>query len=443
MPASESLNANSVSERGVKARATWEAAVYRKIGWRLIPLLIICYTMAYLDRVNVGFAKMQMMSDLKLSDTIYGLGAGIFFIGYVLAEVPSNIILHRVGARRWIARIMVTWGLTSAAMVFVSSPTSFYVLRFLLGVAEAGFFPGIIYYLMNWYPTRRRGSVLAMFYLAAPFSAILGGPLSGALLKTMVGIPPLSPWQWMFVIEAIPAIVLGIVVLCVLKDRIEDASWLQEDEKRFVRSQLSLEDGEKVHIPLRRVFGNKHVWHLSALLFTIVMAMNGVFFWMPTLITESGIKDPLMVGLLSAVPYLATVPAMLLIGRHSDKTNERRWHMFALCIVGMVGFLLSIQWQHSTMLLLCAMTLATMSVWAVLPLFWTVPTAVFQGVSAAAGIAMINSLGVTAGFVAPYMVGVLRDVTGSTNAAMYVLAALWVVGGLLVVKLPADWVARK
>ena len=415
---------------------TLEAAAYRKVGWRLVPLLVLCYTVSYLDRVNVGFAKIQMMNDLKLSDSAYGLGAGIFFIGYVLAEVPSNLALHRFGARRWIARILVTWGLASAAMLFVSSPTSFYVLRFFLGVAEAGFFPGIIYYLMHWYPAHRRGRVLSLFYLAAPLSGMLGGPISGGILKGMAGVPPLSGWQWMFLIEAAPAVVLGFVVFYALKDRIEDAPWLSASEKRFLSDRLEAEAESKAHIPLRQVFANIHVWHLSAILFTVVMALFGVFFWLPTLVNESGIKDPFVVGLLSAIPWAATIPAMLLVGAHSDRTGERRWHMVGLCVVGMAGFLLSIRWQHDTAWLLLGMTLATMSVMSILPLFWTMPTAALEGQSAAAGIALINSLGVTAGFVAPYMVGYLRDLTGSTNAAMYVLAALWFVGALLVLKVP-------
>jgi cyanate permease len=240
----------------------------------------------------------------------------------------------------------------------------------------------------------------------------------------------------MFVIEAIPAVVLGAVVIRVLKDRIEDAPWLTEAEKQFLSSRLQAENQDKAHVSLRKVFSDIHVWQLSAILFTIVMAMYGVFFWMPTLVSESGIKDPLLLGLLSAIPYAATIPAMVLIGRHSDRTGERRWHMVALCMTGMAGFLLSILWQHDTALLLAAMTLATMSVMSILPLFWTMPTAALQGASAAAGIALINSLGVTAGFVAPYMVGYLRDLTGSSNTAMLVLAALWVAGALLILKVP-------
>ena len=419
------------------ASALAESALYRKVGWKLIPLLILCYTISYLDRVNVGFAKLQMMADLKLSDTVYGLGAGIFFVGYVLAEVPSNMVLHRVGARRWIARILITWGLVSAAMVWVSSPTSFYVLRFLLGVAEAGFFPGIIYYLMHWYPARRRAGVLALFYLAAPLSGMLGGPISGWIIRDMAHVPPLNGWQWMFLLEAVPAVLLGLVVFWSLKDRIDDAPWLTAAEKHVLCTRLAAENQGKLKISFRQVFSSIHVWQLSAILFTIVMAMYGVFFWMPTLVSESGIKDPLYVGLLSAVPYAAAIPAMLLIGRHSDSTGERRWHMIALCVIGMAGFLLSILWQRDTVLLLAAMTLATMAVMSILPLFWTMPTAALQGSGAAAGIALINSLGVTAGFVAPYMVGYLRDLTGSSNLAMCVLAALWFAGAVLVGKVPA------
>ena len=413
-----------------------EEATYRKIIWRLMPLLVICYTIAYLDRVNIGFAKLQMMSDLKLSDTIYGLGAGIFFLGYVLAEVPSNIILHRVGARTWIARILVTWGIVSACMMFVNSETSFYILRFFLGVAEAGFFPGVIYFLMQWFPASRRARVLSIFYIATPLSGAIGGPLSGWILQGMADVPPFTGWQWMFLLEAIPAVILGAVVFFYLPDNIANASWLTKEQKAIATHRLSVENSAKEQMPMSSVFFNKRVWHLSAILFMIVMALYGVFFWMPTLVRESGVKNPLYIGLLSAIPYLVAIPVMVLVGRHSDRTGERRIHMIVLCFLGMTGILLSILWQHQTYLLLAAMTLATAAVMTILPLFWTMPTAVLQGGAAATGIAMINSLGVTAGFVAPYMVGFLRDLTKSNNAAMSVLAALWVVGAVLVWTFP-------
>lgn len=413
-----------------------EDATYRKIVWRLLPLLVICYTVAYLDRVNIGFAKLHMMSDLKLSDTVYGLGAGIFFLGYVLAEVPSNIILHKIGARTWISRILVTWGIVSACMIFVDSETSFYILRFLLGVAEAGFFPGVIYFLMQWFPARRRARVLSIFYIATPLSGVIGGPLSGWILHGMADVAPFTGWQWMFLLEAIPAVILGAVVFFFLPDSIANATWLTKEQKAIAIHRLSVENSAKEKMSMSSVFFNKRVWHLSAILFMIVMALYGVFFWMPTLVSESGVKNPLYVGLLSAIPYLVAIPVMVLVGRHSDRTGERRIHMVVLCFLGMAGILLSILWQHQTYLLLAAMTLATTAVMTILPLFWTMPTAVLQGGAAAAGIALINSLGVTAGFVAPYMVGFLRDLTKSNNSAMSILAALWVVGALLVWTFP-------
>jgi sugar phosphate permease len=413
-----------------------EDVTYRTILWRLLPLLVICYTVAYLDRVNVGFAKIHMMADLKLSDTMYGLGAGIFFLGYVLAEVPSNIILHKVGARAWIARILVTWGVVSACMMFASSETSFYLLRFLLGVAEAGFFPGIIYFLMQWFPASRRARVLSIFYVATPLSGVIGGPLSGWIIQGMSGVGPLAGWQWMFLIEAVPAVILGVVVYLFLPDRIADVRWLSEKQKAIATQNLVRENANKEKMPMSAVFFNVRVWQLSAILFMIVMALYGVFFWMPTLVSESGVKSPFFVGLLSAIPYLVAIPVMLLVGKHSDRTGERRVHMVVLCLLGMTGILLSILWQHQTYLLLAAMTLATAAVMTILPLFWTMPTAVLEGGAAAAGIALINSLGVTAGFVAPYMVGFLRDLTKSNNAAMGVLAALWVVGAVLIWTFP-------
>ncbi|MBP0637971.1 MFS transporter [Cupriavidus sp. AcVe19-6a] len=414
------------------------ASVYKKVTWRLLPLLVLCYAFAYLDRVNVGFAKLQMAADLKFSDTVYGLGAGIFFLGYVLAEVPSNLILHRLGARKWIARILVTWGLLSAAMLFVNSPTTFYVLRFLLGVAEAGFFPGIIYYLMHWYPSSRRGAILAIFYLAAPLSGVFGGPVSGYIMTAMADTPPLTGWQWMFLLEGLPAVLLGAVVFMYLDDRIDNAKWLTADEKAALHQALEMEQYHAAPTSAGSAFKNLRTWHLSSILFLIVMAMYGVFFWMPTLVNESGIKSPLLVGLLSAIPYAAAIPTMMLMGRHSDKHGERRMHMICLCMMGAAGFLLCVTWQNDTARLLFALTLATAAVMAILPLFWTLPTAMFKGAAAAAGIALINSLGVTAGFVAPYMVGYLRDLTKSPNTALYILSTLWVIAAVLIYKVPAN-----
>ena len=277
-------------------------AVYAKVAWRLIPLLFLCYIAAYLDRVNVGFAKLGMQSDLHLSDAIYGFGAGIFFVGYFIFEIPSNLMLHKVGAGKWIARIMVSWGVISAATMFVNSVTSFYIVRFLLGVAEAGFFPGIILYLTYWFPAERRGRATSLFLTAIAFAGILGGPLSGWILHSLSGVHGLQGWQWLFLIEAVPSLVLGVVAWFWLEDRVKDAPWLTPDERALVARDILAEESHKFDEPLLKVLANPHVWLSALVYFGIVSGLYGVSFWLPTIIKAMGVKDALDVGLISAIP---------------------------------------------------------------------------------------------------------------------------------------------
>ena len=415
--------------------SSFEAATYAKVTWRLLPLLFLCYVASYLDRVNVGFAKLQMLNDLKFSETVYGLGAGIFFIGYFIFEIPSNMILHRVGARLWIARIMITWGIISGAMIFVDSPTTFYVMRFLLGVAEAGFFPGVILYLTYWYPAHRRGKMTALFMTGVPLSGVIGGPLSGWIMKAMPGVHGLAGWQWMFVLEAIPSLILGVVVIFYLQDRIRGAKWLSEEEKVLLETQVQAETSQKQEVSLGQMFANPKVWLMALIYFCFVMGLYGVSFWLPTIIKTTGVTDTFNIGLLTAIPYASAAIAMILIGHSADKRRERRWHVAIPALLGSIGLVMSTVYDHNTLLAMSALTLATIGIITVLPLFWSLPTAFLGGAAAAAGIALINSLGNLAGFVSPYLVGWLKDQTHSTNSGMFVLAASLLLGAVLTLSL--------
>lgn len=408
-----------------------DGALYRKVMWRIIPVLMICYTIAYIDRVNVSFAKLQMGSELELSDTVYGLGAGIFFIGYLLAEVPSNLMLYRFGARRWFARILVTWGILSAAMMFTTSATSFYVIRFFLGVAEAGFFPGVIYYLSLWFPAANRSRATSLFYLGAPIAGLIGGPLSGYLLDNMHNVQGLSGWQWMFLIEAIPAVVMGVFVFLYLDDKIIDAKWLNDTEKEYLLSRLALENNSKANLSLRQVVVNNYVWLFGATLFLYVLGQNAIFFWLPSILRDSGIQQPSLIGWLTAIPYGFSILAVLIIGRLADLRDHRRAYLICSCLLGSVAFLSTTLFSGNTVLVMVGLTVAVTCGMVMLPLFFTFPSAVFKGRSAAGAIALINSVGVAAGFVGPYAIGALRDATGHPESGMYLLAFCWSLAAVL------------
>jgi len=419
-----------------------EDATYLKVTWRLIPFLLVCYIIAYLDRVNVGFAKLQMQSALGFSDVVYGLGAGMFFIGYFFFEVPSNIILHRVGARRWIARIMVTWGVISASMMFVETEMQFYVIRFLLGVAEAGFFPGIILYLTYWYPAQRRGRIISLFMTGIPLAGVIGGPLSGWIMKAWDQVWGYQGWQWMFLLEALPAIVVGFMVYWYLDDRITDAKWLSESERQMLAQRIEEEDQTKEHMPVMAVLKNKRVWVMSAIYFSLAMSLYGVSFWLPTIINGMGVKDNLTIGLLSAVPWLAGVFSMLWFGRSADKHKERRWHLVIPMLMAATGLVLSVLLASNVYLSFLALILACMGIVSGIPLFWSLPTSFLAGAAAAAGIAAINSIANLAGFVAPYVVGWLKQITQSTDSGMYLLACVLLTGAAITLTIPGKLVNR-
>ncbi|SDE82510.1 D-galactonate transporter [Variovorax sp. CF079] len=416
---------------------------YAKVFWRIVPLLMLCYVVAYLDRVNVGFAKLQMSQDLGFSETVFGLGAGVFFVGYFLFEVPSNILLHRVGARVWIARIMITWGLLSAAFIWVQTPTTFYVMRFLLGLAEAGFYPGVILYMTYWYPAHRRAKIIAMFMSAIPVAGIFGNPLSGWIMDLFQGTGGMQGWQWMFIIEALPALVMGLVVLMFLDNNIRQAKWLTEQEKQLLEREIVADQkGTQSKHSIGAIFGDRRVWLMCLIYFCFVMGQYGLTFWMPTLIKATGVTGNLNIGLFSAIPFGCAIVAMNLIGRSADAHRERRWHLVVPAIFGAVGFIVAASFAHNTVVSVAALSLAAAGVLTCAPLFWSLPTSFLSGAAAAVGIAAINSVGNLAGFVSPYLVGYLKDATQSTQSGMYVLAGTLVVGAFAVLRTPARLVNR-
>ncbi|PVX86549.1 D-galactonate transporter [Paraburkholderia unamae] len=415
---------------------TLETRAYSKATLRLLPFLFICYVAAYLDRVNVGFAKLQMLSDLQFSETIYGLGAGIFFIGYFFFEVPSNILMHRVGARRWIARIMLTWAVLSAATLFVKTPTQFYIVRFLLGVAEAGFFPGIVLYLTYWFPAARRSRMNALFMIGIPIAGVLGGPLSGWILAAFNGTHGLAGWQWLFLIEAVPSFVLGVVTLFYLPNGIRTAKWLSAEEKAVLEHNIAQDQAGKGHASIGSVFTNGRVWLMAVIYFCCMMGLYGISFYLPTLIKASGVKNALDVGLLTAIPYACAVFSMLFVAKSADRTGERRWHFAIASLASAVGLYFSTVFAHNVPLAMLALSVGAAGMLATMPVFWTWPSAILAGGSAAAAIGMINSVGNLAGFVSPSIIGWMKDMTQSTNAGMYCVSAAMVLGAVLALMQP-------
>ncbi|TKJ74158.1 MFS transporter [Pseudomonas sp. CFBP13509] len=404
------------------------------ITWRLMPLLLICYLFAHLDRINIGFAKMQMSADLNFSDTVYGFGAGLFFVAYALFGVPSNMALDRVGPRRWIATLMVVWGVLSTCMFLIDGAMGFYVLRFLLGVAEAGFFPGILVFLNRWYPAGRRAQVTALFAIAVPMAGVIGGPLSGGILEHFHDLGGLRGWQWMFVIEGAPVILLGLVVLKCLPDSFETVKWLAPEQKQHLREQLHQEEHRKSITSFSAILRNPQVWLLVAVYFAVMLAVNTLAFWMPTLIHGAGIGSDGKVGLLSAVPYLAGCFFMIGCGRSSDRQRERRWHLCVPLLMSAVGIAIAGLAPANPAVVLGGLIVAGMGASAALPMFWQLPPAFLSNNTQAAGIALISSFGSIASFFAPYLIGWMRDTTQSASLALYVLALLIALGGLLVLR---------
>lgn len=422
---------------------TIRKSAYRKIAFRLMPFLMLCYFCAYLDRVNVGFAKLQMMSDLQFSEAVYGLGAGIFFIGYFLCEVPSNIVLHKVGARRWIARIMITWGILSGCFAFVQTEWQFYTLRFLLGVAEAGLAPGLLLYLTYWFPSYRRARMTVLWFIAIPISGMIGGPLSGLIMDRMSGVHGWFGWQWMFVIEAIPTVLVGLLVLAVLKDSVQEANWLTQDEKNLVKQELAQDNQHKEgHASVKEFIADKRLWLLAGIYFCVVMGQYAITFWLPTLIRNSGISDNWHIGLLTSLPYMCAIVVMILAGRSGDHFQERRWHLIIPMCAGAIALTFATLFASNLTLSLICLCIAASGVLTASSLFWMLPTNFLGGVSAAAGIAAVNSFANLAGFCSPYLIGWVTTNTGSNAIGMFLITTVLIFGASLVLRVPAKLVNR-
>jgi MFS family permease len=414
-------------------------AVHAKVIRRILPFLTACFVLAYLDRLNIGFAKLQLAGDLHLSDTAYGLGAGIFFLGYLLLEVPGNLILTRIGARAWIARIMIVWGIVSAATAFVRSPLELDFARFLLGAAEAGFFPGVVFYLTLWFPDSRRAHVVSFFISAIAIAGIIGGPLAGVILQQLAHAGNLRGWQWLFILEGIPSVLAGIAALFVLDDAVADAAWLTSDEKALITEAIDREAAAKPSVPTARVFADIRIWFLGCIYFCFCMGLFGVSFWLPQLLKNAGAQDPLHIGLLCAVPYAVAIPAMIWIARRSDDGGKRVGYVYLCSLLGCVGLTLSALYGGNLTIALGALTVATVGILAVYPLLWAISTAYLgAGGASCTGIAIVNSLGASAGFFSPYLIGIVRDTTQSTMGGMLAIAAAMALGGALT----AAWSAR-
>lgn len=421
-----------------RAGETSLAGVYSKVTWRIVPLLFVCYVLAYLDRINVGFAQLQMKSDLGFSDAVYGLGAGIFFVGYFLFEVPSNLLLKKIGARKTITRIMVIWGLISASMAFVHEPWAFYLLRFLLGVFEAGFFPGIILYITFWYTGAYRGRIIAIFSSAFAVAGVLGGPISGWIMNDLAGTLGLKGWQWMFILEGLPTLLVGIVVFSYLDDGPAAAKWLTGEERKLISQSLAAEssaagDIHKQHLTsFRTALTDGRLYVLAFSWFCFICGIYMISFWLPTLIKELGVSSPLHVGLLVSIPFGLSVIGMIAMGIHSDRTLERRWHCALPAFVGalaLIGLVFSSGNTATSFVLLC---IAAIGINATVPLFWSIPTAYLKGEAAAGGIALVNSLGLIGGFVSPFVLGWIRTSTGSFLIGNWLIAALLIAGALAI-----------
>jgi D-galactonate transporter len=405
-----------------------------------MPFLFLVYVLSYLDRVNIGYAKLQFTGDLGLSNAAYGLGAGIFFFGYFVFEVPSNLLLKKFGARATIARITMLWGLLSCLMMFVRSETMFYVLRFCLGVAEAGLVPGVVLYLTFWFPSDRRARMVAVFMAAIPVAGIIGAPLSGFLMSALHEAHGLRGWQWMFLIEGIPSILAGFWALAVLRNTPAEAAWLTDDEKRVILARLSRENTaaaaagaeQSLAVALR----SGRFWLLTLIYFCLVAGNAGFSFWLPQIVKDLGVTNLVTNGFVTAIPYLAAGIGMILIGRSSDITGERRWHYAVCCFIGAAGLLGSASVTNSIPLAVTGLSIAYIGILAGFGIFWSMSTTFLQGTAAVAGIAVINSIANLAGYVSPYVLGIVKDATHSVTFGLVLIAGALIVGGLVTLMMP-------
>lgn len=418
--------------------------LYRKIAWRLIPFLCFCYLAAYLDRINVGFAKLQMADQLQLSEAAFGLGAGLFFVGYILFEVPSNLILKRVGARVWIARIMISWGVLSACTMLVTTPGQFYLVRLLLGVAEAGFLPGVLYYLTLWFPTYRRGRIIALFMIGLPLSSVIGAPLSGWILDAFDQVRGLRGWQWLFLLEGIPSVLLGLLALRLLPEGPKQAEWLDLAEQGRVLRDLTVDEAQSPESgeSFRQGFFNLKVWMLGGIDFAILLSAYAMGFWLPTFIRNAGVVDASDIGLLTALPSIAAVFGMLALGASSDRFRERRWHIILPFWIGAAAMAASTAVTDSVVATVLMFSIAQAAIIGAVPVFFSLPATFLTGTAAATGFALACSLANIAGLVSNTLIGLALEITGKSGGALWFFAGCLVLGSLLVVALPAKVVNR-
>ena len=440
------MSAPTISTDSVSSTTSLDS-LYSKIAWKIMPLLIVCYLFAYLDRVNVGFAKLQMLTDLGMSDAAYGFGAGIFFIGYLIFEVPSNVLMMRIGAKKTICRIMVLWGLISMGMAFVHTPMQFYIARFLLGLAEAGFYPGIVLYLTFWFPSHRRSKIIAIFYMAIPLSGVLGGPLSGYILSSAGKSSSIAAWQWLFIIEGIPSVLLGMAIPFLLCDKPNEAKWLNQHEKQLVSTDLLENEKAKANVAPKRdgVLGtlmDPRVWVMALLCLCQAVLLYGIGFWLPTLVQAMGASSPLNIGLLSAIPFAFALVVINLVGRSSDKRRERRWHLIVPFLVAALFLCISVWLRGNPVLAMIALVIGVGAGYSVSVIMWSLPSLFLTGVGMAAGIGMINAIGGLGGFFGPWMIGVIKTATHSNTGGMYFIAILCVIGALITYRLPKHQVNR-
>jgi len=408
--------------------------VLARVTRRLVAFAFICYVVAYVDRVNIGFAATALQRDLHLSDTAYGIGGGLFFLGYCLFEIPSNLLLERVGARIWIARIMIVWGLVSMATMFVTGVTSFYVARVVLGVAEAGFFPGIVLYLTYWIPAAERARTGALFMMAAPIAIIVGAPVSEAILS-LDRRAGLAGWQWLFVLEGAPAVLLGLVALWVLTDRPEQARWLAPRERDWLAGTMASERAARAQHGLASVFAgftSPKVWLLSTVYFLNTLVTYGVFLWLPKILRDLLGAGGWRLTAITSIPFVCALAGMILIGRHSDRTRERKRHVAACALTAATGLIIGAAFTHNLPLLVLSFAFSQVGQRSVMSVFWSIPPIVLGGTAAAAGIALINAIGNLGGFVGPSVMGWLRQETGGYAGGMLVLASALILAAALV-----------
>ena len=426
-------NAHAHPASDTSARDLEANAVYRKVLWRIMPFLMLCYIVAFIDRANIGFAKLHFVTDLGFNDAIYGIGAGIFYVGYILFEVPSNMVLHKNGVRQTLLRIMLLWGVFSAGMAFMQTSTHFYVMRFLLGAAEAGMFPGMLLYLTYWVPLNRRARFNALFTASIPLAGMLGGPLSGWLMHTFEGVAGMKGWQWMFIIEGLPACALGLVAYFYLQDGPASAKWLTPAQKNIITEDLaksvSVKKNGGEHSYMDAIRDPKLYW-LSGMGIAVLVSTGGVFFWLPTIIRKSGIDNVMTIGILSVIPFLIALIVQYLNARHSDRTGERRWHVAIPAFCAAIGWASLPSVQGNVPLSLLMLTLATAGTLGLTGPFWTLPSSFLSGKAAAGGIALLSTFAGLGSVFSPMLVGWLSSTTGSLAMGQYYFAALMLFGAV-------------